>query len=219
MERSDSAQIKAVILDYGEVLSYPPTAEEWGRMARFFHVDAGQFRPLWDRNRLQYDCGDLSLETYWSKLAEDAGVKLEPGQLKELSRWDVEMWAHLNPAMVGWLKQMRSSGIKTGLLSNMPVDMIRHARQQFAWLSHFDHQTFSAEVRVVKPDPAIYRYSLEGLGVAASEALFVDDREPNVAGARAVGVRAIQFRSIAQLRDDLGKLGFPVLPVDSKRSS
>jgi putative hydrolase of the HAD superfamily len=215
MERSDSAMIKAVILDYGEVLSYPPTAEEWGRMARLFHVDGEQFRPLWDRNRLRYDGGDLSLEAYWAQLAEDAGVKLEPGQLKELSRWDVEMWAHLNPAMVEWMKQIRSSGIKTGLLSNMPVDMIRHVRQQFAWLSQFDHQTFSAEVGVVKPDPAIYRHSLEGLGVAASEALFVDDREPNIAGARAVGVRAIQFRSIAQLRADLGRLGFPVLPVDS----
>ena len=30
---SNSSQIKAVILDYGEVLCYPPTAEEWARMA------------------------------------------------------------------------------------------------------------------------------------------------------------------------------------------
>ena len=42
------------------------------------------------------------------------------------------MWAHINPAMVEWLKQMHSSGIKTGLLSNMPLDMIRYVRQQFA---------------------------------------------------------------------------------------
>ena len=90
-----------------------------------------KFRPLWDRNRLQYDHGDLSLETYWAKLAEDAGTRLEPEQLRNLSQWDVEMWAHINPTMVEWVKQMQSSGVKTGLLSNMPVDMIRYARQQF----------------------------------------------------------------------------------------
>ena len=219
MDRSGSARIKAVILDYGEVLSHPPTAEEWGRMASLFHVDRSQFRPLWDRNRLDYDRGDLSLETYWAKLAEDAGVKLDPEQLKRLSQWDVEMWAHINPTMVEWLTQMRSSGVKTGLLSNMPVDMIRYVRQQFAWLNDFDHQTFSAEVKLIKPDPAIYRHSLAGLGVQASEALFVDDKAINIEAARAVGMFAIQFRSTVQLRDDLAKLGFPILPPNSTSHS
>jgi putative hydrolase of the HAD superfamily len=219
MDRSGSVKIKAVILDYGEVLSHPPTAEEWGRMASLFHVDPGGFRPLWDRNRGHYDRGDLSLEAYWARLAEDAGTKLEAQQLKKLSQWDVEMWAHINPTMVEWLKQVHSSGIKTGLLSNMPVDMIRYARRQFVWLNHFDHQTFSAEVRVIKPDPAIYQHSLDGLGVAASEALFVDDRVPNIEGARALGLSTIQFQSVAQLKDDLERLGFPVLPADSKASS
>src|SRR6266849_1860223 len=129
------------------------------------------------------------------------------------------MWAHINPTMLEWLKQMQSSGVKTGLLSNMPVDMIRHVRQQFAWLNDFDHQTFSAEVRLVKPDPAIYRHSLDGLGVQASEALFVDDKAQNIEGARAVGMLAIQFCSTTQLRDDLLKLGFSVLPAASIPSS
>ena len=72
------------------------------------------------------------------------------------------MWARINPTMVDWLKRLHSSGIKTGLLSNMPHDMIRYARQKFAWLENFDHQTFSAEVRLTKPDAAIYRHSLGG---------------------------------------------------------
>jgi HAD superfamily hydrolase (TIGR01509 family) len=121
--------------------------------------------------------------------------------------------------MLEWLKQMRSSGVKTGLLSNMPVDMIQYARQQFPWLNLFDHQTFSAEVGLVKPDPAIYRHSLAGLGVAAAEALFVDDRSANIEGARAAGMFGIQFRSPTQLGDELVKLGFPVLPPNSKSHS
>jgi putative hydrolase of the HAD superfamily len=215
MDRVSLPNIKAVILDYGEVLCYPPTAEDWKWMAGLFRVEPDRFRSLWGRNRLDYDCGSLSLETYWSQLAEAAGIKLPQQQIDELSQRDVQMWARLNPTMLEWLKQLHSSGIKTGLLSNMPVDMIMYARKQFEWLNQFDHQTFSAEVRVVKPDAAIYRHSLAGLGVKASEALFVDDRAPNIEGAKGVGLNTIQFKSVAQLRADLERLGFPVLPSEA----
>jgi putative hydrolase of the HAD superfamily len=214
MDQSTPAKIKAVILDYGEVLCYPPTAEEMGRMASPFGMDAVRFRKLWDRDRLRYDHGDLSPEAYWSVVAKDTGTQLTPEQVAHLRQWDQEMWAHDNPTMVEWLRQVHSSGVKTGLLSNMPHDMIRYVRQKFAWLDQFDHQTFSAEVSLIKPDAAIYEHSLRGVGVAASEALFVDDKEANVLGARAVGIRAIQFRSVEQLRSDLKELGFPVLPAD-----
>ena len=216
MDRASLPNIKAVILDYGEVLCYAPTAEDWKWMAGLFQVEPDRFRSLWGRNRLDYDCGSLSLETYWSQLAEAAGIKLPQQQIDELSQRDVQMWARLNPTMLQWLKQLRASGIKTGLLSNMPVDMITYARKQFEWLNQFDHQTFSAEVRVVKPDAAIYRHSLAGLGVTASEALFVDDRAPNIEGAREVGLNTIQFKSVAQLKADLERLGFPVLPVEAR---
>src|SRR6478735_4890566 len=216
MDRARSSEsksgIKAVILDYGEVLCYSPTPEEWARMAGLFGVDPLPFRKLWDRNRLLYDRGDLSPEAYWSAVAKDAGTQLTPQQLPSLRQLDVEMWAHENPVMVEWLKQIHSSGIRTGLLSNMPHDMIRHVRQKFAWLEHFDHQTFSAEVELIKPDAAIYEHSLRGVEVRASEALFVDDKEHNVQGESAVGMRALQFRSLEQFVSDLEKLGSSVLP-------
>jgi putative hydrolase of the HAD superfamily len=213
MNLSKSSDIKAVILDYGEVLCYPPTAEEISRMAGPFAVEPIPFRKLWDRNRLRYDRGDFSPQDYWSELAKDAKTELAPHQFTELCRWDLEMWAHENPAMIEWLKQIHAAGIKTGLLSNMPHDMIRHVRSVFPWLDYFDHQTFSAEVQLIKPDRAIYEHSLRGLGVAAAEALFVDDKEANVLGARAVGMRAIQFRTVKEFRNDLEKLGFPILPA------
>jgi putative hydrolase of the HAD superfamily len=215
MDRSNPSQIRAVILDYGEVLSYPPTTQEMGRMAASFGMDPVPFRQLWDRDRLLYDRGDLSPEAYWSALAKDTGTQLTPEQFQQLCQWDLEMWSHDNPTMVEWLRQIHSSGTKTGLLSNMPHDMIHYVRQKFDWLNQFDHQTFSAEVSLIKPDPAIYEHSLRGIGVAASEALFVDDKEPNVQGARSVGIRAIRFRSVEQLRSDLRELGFPVLPADT----
>jgi FMN phosphatase YigB (HAD superfamily) len=79
-------------------------------------------------------------------------------------------------------------------------------------MENFTFKTLSAEVRLIKPDPAIYEYTLHGLGVSAEVTLFVDDREPNVRTARTLGMHAIQFQSVAQLKNDLEAFGFPVLP-------
>ncbi len=215
MAGSNSSKIKAVILDYGEVLCYPPTADEVKRMASLFGAEPGPFRKLWDRDRLLYDRGDLTPAVYWNSVAKHFEIKLTPDHLANLQRWDVDMWAHDNPTMVQWLRQLRSSGIKTGLLSNMPHDMIAHVRQKFSWLDQFDHLTFSADVNLIKPDAAIYEYSLRGVGVPASETVFVDDKDANVQGARAVGIRAIRFQSVEQLYEDLRELEFPVLPGPS----
>jgi putative hydrolase of the HAD superfamily len=215
MAGSNSSKIKAVILDYGEVLCYPPTADEMKRMANLFGVEPGPFRKLWDINRLLYDRGDLSPKSYWDSVAKSAGMQLTPEHVEQLRQWDVEMWAHDNPTMVQWLRQLRSSGTKTGLLSNMPHDMIAHVREQFGWLDQFDHLTFSADISLIKPDVAIYEHSLRGVGVAASDALFVDDKEHNVQGAQAVGMQAIRFESVEQLSEDLRRLEFPVLPRPS----
>ena len=170
-----------------------------------------------DRDRLLYDRGDLSPEAYWSALAEAAGVQVDARTTRRSSRqWDLEMWAHDQPGHGGVAELLHSSGIKTGAAFEHAARHDPYARQNFAWLNHFDHQTFSAEVGLIKPDAAIYEHSLRGVGVAASEALFVDDKSEMFTGARAVGIHAIRFRSVDQFADDLTKVGFRILPNDVK---
>jgi HAD superfamily hydrolase (TIGR01509 family) len=75
--------------------------------------------------------------------------------------------------------------------------------------------TFSGDVLLIKPEPAIYEHMLRGLGVTASEAMFLDDREVNVEAARALGINAIRFLSMTQLRTDLQSVGIRILPEQS----
>jgi putative hydrolase of the HAD superfamily len=208
------SNLKAVIFDYGDVLCLPPTADDIGDSARILDISSDAFRALWHRNRDLYDRGDLSPETYWRKLAEDAGKSLDVAQLRELSERDVAMWSRLNPGMVTWLEFLSSAGMKTAILSNMHIDMVRHARRNFQWLGRAHCTTFSAEVRLIKPDPLIYEHCLRGLDVAPSEALFIDDRQVNIEAARNMGIHGIQFKSMAQLRMELEAAGFPMLPED-----
>jgi HAD superfamily hydrolase (TIGR01509 family) len=62
-----------------------------------------------------------------------------------------------------------------------------------AWLPDFDVRVFSCETGLCKPEPEIYRNCLSQLGVQPSEVLFLDDREPNIRTAEALGLHAVLF--------------------------
>jgi HAD superfamily hydrolase (TIGR01509 family) len=62
---------------------------------------------------------------------------------------------------------------------------------------------WSYQLRIAKPDPAIYLHVLKELGTRAEETLFLDDKLVNVEAARALGIQAIQFSSVEKLREDL----------------
>jgi putative hydrolase of the HAD superfamily len=208
------SRISAVILDYGQVLVRRPTDEEFGRMAKMFNVSSQSFYQLWESSRGPYDRRDLTPEEYWLGLAAQTNTSLDGEQIETLRKVEIEIWCHPYPAMLDWVSQLRAGGIKTAVLSNMPWDLATHVRANFKWMKNFSFQTLSAEVRLIKPDPAIYEHTLRGLGVAAEESLFLDDREGNIRAARALGMHAIQFHSVAQLKRDLAASGFPILPPD-----
>jgi putative hydrolase of the HAD superfamily len=212
MASGGSSRLNAVILDYGEVLCHRASDEEFNRLAKVFGADKNSFRALWEKDRGAYDRGDITAEAYWTALAKDAGAGIDAEQLEQIYEWDIEMWANVNARMVAWLGQLRQGGIKTGLLSNMHPAMISHLRENFDWLDLFDFKTFYAEVRLIKPDAAIYEHTLRGLGVKPEETLFVDDREINVQAARELGIRAVRFQSIEQLREELEAMEFSILP-------
>lgn len=213
MEQQSGGQFRAVIVDYGAVLCHPPFPHEIARMSRALGVTPEQFPRLYAHGRDAYDRGDLTTKQYWEAVAREAGVELTPDVIDALGQWDKEMWSRANTEMTDWLAALRAAGYKTALLSNMQSDMIAHVRAKFPWLKDFDQQIFSSEVRLIKPDPALYRRALEKLGTRASETIFIDDREENVAGARAVGMTAFRFRSLPELRRDLASAGFRHLPT------
>jgi putative hydrolase of the HAD superfamily len=205
-------EIRAVILDYGEVLCHLPSTDTIERLAAIFQMDPRTFLPIYLQTRAPYDRGDLLPSEYWQKFAAQAGVKIAADAVEKARQLDLELWSDLNDAMILWVQQLHAAGFKTAILSNMPADMAMHMRKNFAWLTHFDHHIFSGEVRSVKPEPAIYQHCLDALGVQPAAALFIDDREINLEQARAAGIHTIRFQSVEQLRDDLQARGFTILP-------
>ena len=206
------SQIRAVIMDYGEVLCLLPSSQDINRIAKIFRMNPQSFLPIYMQSRAPYDRGDVSPAEYWNNFAAQAGVKIDAHALEDIRRLDIDMWCRHNESMIRWVEQIHSAGYRTAILSNMHLDLAAHLRKNFPWLGHFDHHIFSAEARSVKPEPAIYQRTIKALGVKPAEALFIDDREENLHQARVAGIRTVRFQSIPQLREDLQSLDFTILP-------
>jgi putative hydrolase of the HAD superfamily len=85
----------------------------------------------------------------------------------------------------------------------MGDSVLENIQREFDWLPRFDVLVWSFQLRMAKPDPAIYHHTLQQLGTRAEDTLFIDDRLENIEAAEALGIRAIQFSTIDRLRADL----------------
>jgi HAD superfamily hydrolase (TIGR01549 family) len=102
--------------------------------------------------------------------------------------WERSENFHLYQDVLPVLRELRRAGVKLGLVSNGARDLREFVRHhQLA----VDAAVASRYHGKVKPDPSIFRKALERLGVAAAETAMVGDQpEDDIAGARAVGIRA-----------------------------
>lgn len=201
------AQILAVVLDYGNVLSLLPSETDIQELQSLTGIERTSLEELFWRYRDDYDRGALDGHSYWRKVGAAAGREFIDGELDNIIVHDAAMWGHINPAMMNWVRALKRHGVKTAVLSNMPVEVSAYLRRTADWLGSFDYLVFSGEHKTMKPDPVIYRVCLDGLGVRPDDALFIDDRHPNIVGAQAVGMHAVQFHSVGQLEGAVRPFG------------
>ncbi len=94
-------------------------------------------------------------------------------------------------AMVERAASLRAEGYLTAVLTNNAREVGDNWRAIVPVDDLFDVVVDSCQVGMRKPNPAIYTYAAEQLGVAPERCVFLDDAEGNVAGAQAAGMRAI----------------------------
>jgi putative hydrolase of the HAD superfamily len=195
--------LRAVVFDFGMVLSGQPNMEAHAAMVRITGLSVERFESLYWADRLAYDRGTLSGLQFWKNFVRDAGLNLGPEQIEELHRLDAVHWTTQNPVMFAWQRRLKERGLLTGILSNMGDSVLANLKSEFDWLDCFDVLVWSFQIGMVKPEPEIYHYLLHQLGTKPEETLFLDDRPGNVEAARALGIRAIEFSTVERLREDL----------------
>ncbi len=207
-----SRRIDAVVFDYGGVLSLPLDPESVRVMARWCGLSPERFAAEHVRERLAYDRGDLDLDRYWSRILSLGGVTADDGLLDRLNREDLRGWGRVNDRVLAWARELRVAGIRTAILSNMPQPLLdlMQAGPGFDWMREFEVRIFSCEVRLVKPEEAIFRHLLARLREEPGRCVFFDDIEENAVAARAVGIHGLRFRTAEAAAGDAGALGLPV---------
>jgi putative hydrolase of the HAD superfamily len=182
--------VRAVIFDFGGVLCFHPSEDRFKRIADLLGLSVPDLLRLFWANRVEYDAGLVDSRAYWSRIAEAAGKTMDDALLRTLVQYEVELWNNYDQRIMRWAAHLRSSGIRTAILSNLPRPLGLALRATPGFLDPFDHVTFSYELKMVKPEAAIYDDAVRGVRVSPSEALFLDDKAENVAGARAAGLQA-----------------------------
>jgi putative hydrolase of the HAD superfamily len=200
---------RAVIFDFGNVVCFFPTEEQWAEAAQFCGVDVAEFKRAFWLLRDDYDRGRDPAQ-YWLNIARLTGRAFDDAMIAGLVRREVAFWSRFDTRVLGWAARLRAAGIRTGLLSNLPGPLARALRATPGFLDHFDRVTLSCEVGVIKPDPKAYQHAIQGLGVTPADALFIDDRPENIEGARNVGLRAELFSTWEEFcKQDLARYGLP----------
>ena len=102
------------------------------------------------------------------------------------------------PAVTALVKRERANGRRVIVLTNA-TDTIGSELERDGLTGVFDEVYASAAVGVAKPDEGAFAHVLEREGVAANDAIFVDDSARNVDAAKALGMRPFVFGSVQQV--------------------
>ena len=118
-----------------------------------------------------------------------------------------EMVSHHYEDSVAIMLGLIEDGRDVTMLTNFASDTFAEARERFPFLNRPRGVTVSGEVRLLKPDRAIYDRHAKDFGLDPAASLFIDDSAKNVQGAIDAGWQAVLFEGAGKLEQDLRRLG------------
>ena len=179
--------IRAVVFDIGSVLEvidesvFPAPFEQRHGLA----AGAVLGVPEWPGDAGIGEVTEAEVRAHWQQ-----HLALSDAQADELMR-DYWTWycGTLDQPLFDWFVAQRPQR-RTGILSNSGPGA-REAERVWGFEDVTDDIVYSHEVRLRKPDPAIYVLTAERLGVAPHEIVFLDDVVTNIDAARRAGWHAV----------------------------
>ena len=111
------------------------------------------------------------------------------------------------PGSVAILRKLKRAGYPLYGLSNWSAETFPRVRNKYAFFDLLDDIILSGDVKMIKPDPAIFNLLLTRIGYAAHNCLLIDDSQANVVTAKSLGFNTIHFKSPPQLESELQQLG------------
>lgn len=204
--------VRACLIDVYDTILNSQFESRLRDLALFAGIDPGDWQEAWLKTRAERDRGKLSVASSLARTLLACGIEPEPGLVDGLLRKDTELLrerVRVFGDAVPFLTGLRAAGTAIALVSNCG-DTTRALLEDLGVIPLADAVVLSCEVGSVKPSREIYVSALEDLGVAATDAIMIDDQPSFCAGAEAVGVRAIQIIR-PELDGQVPRSAFPVV--------
>lgn len=170
-----------------------------------FSLDRAAYEARHEAPNDAWEKGRMSAEQF---LAET--VFYEPRSFT-FSEFMQEMRAQskvLESGALGTLKRLKTStDLKLMVLNNEARELNDYRIERFGLRAYFDGFFSSCYLGLRKPDPKIYKLTMDVLSVGPGEAIFVDDRQENCDAAGSAGLRPIHYQSRTQLEEEMEALG------------
>lgn len=203
-----TTEIKHIVFDIGKVLiHYDPNIpysrlipDEAERQAFFDEVGIHEWNLEQDRGRTWEDAEDILIQSHPKHEANIRAFR---------KVWH-EMVSHSYDGTVSILRSLIDQGFDVTMLTNFASDTFREAQGMYPFLTWGRGVTVSGDVKLIKPDVAIYQLHAKTFDLEPSASLFIDDSAANVAAAKAAGWQGVQFFSPEKLKEDLEGLGIKI---------
>lgn len=129
-----------------------------------------------------------------------------PEYAEAIQKYDVDWEKMLKcelPESIDLLKELKSMGYGIYGLTNWSAEKIGYAFANYSFFSLFDGIVVSGVEKVVKPDRKIYEILLERYSLKPGECVFIDDNQDNVDMAKMLGINAIRFDNVGNVKEHL----------------
>lgn len=204
--RTPRARLRNIVFDLGGVLI------DWNPRHLYRQLDG-------EAEQIEWFLANVCTPD-WNE-QQDAGRTFEEAVAERIARFpEHEEWIRVYyerwedmlggpiEGTVDILAELREAGHPLFALTNWSAETFPRARELYPFLEWFDGIVVSGEIKMIKPHPEIYHHLIDVHCIEAGASVFIDDREPNVEAARALGFHGIHFRHPEQLRRELAELGF-----------
>lgn len=195
--------IKAVIFDVGGVINYEVSLKIHKAIAKKIGLSLEEERAIARRVIHKFQVNRISENDFWKKLADK--LNSDVGEIKQVWLKTFERNVRTRKNMIKLALDLKGRGYKIAILSNVIKTHADHISSKNIY-QMFSPVVLSFEVGMDKPHKNIYLYTAKQLGLKPEECVFIDDREHNARIARKVGMHAIVFKNIKQLKKELEKV-------------
>jgi putative hydrolase of the HAD superfamily len=199
------AAIRALFWDVGGVL----LTNAWDRKQRDaalqrFQLDPEEFQDRHEMVVSSFERGKISFDEYLDRTVFYRQRSFTRTEMKDY----IQALSQPNPDTLALARQLAGSGrYVMATINNESRELNQYRIGQFGLRAIFDFFVSSCYVGLRKPEKDIYRVALEISQRLGEECCFLDDRDLNLECARQLGMKTIQVRNAAQVRQELEGLG------------